>query len=102
MQPVRAYEAIVISAECAMGRASYTLIFAPCLLPDHHLGGLDDDRDPVTRLDAESLERPVATSVHHAASLDLDLDLAHDGARLDASALAFELIACAEFHVDSS
>src|SRR5216684_5963595 len=48
------------------------------LLPDDHLGGFDDHRDPIARLELQPLHRSIGDGRHHLSGLDLDLDLGHD------------------------
>src|SRR5260370_39035980 len=68
------------------------------LLADQDLSCLDDHSDLVANLEFQPPDRTVGDRGHHLASLDLDLDLGHDCAGLDANNLALELISSADLH----
>src|SRR5712692_8541190 len=67
-------------------------------LPIRTSVALDDHGDLVSNLELQPLDRTVGNRCHHLASLDLDLDLGHDCAGLDAHDLALELISSADLH----
>jgi len=66
---------------------------ARALLPDHHLGRLEDHRDLITFSEPQPLAGALRYRRNDRSALDGNLDLGHHGSGLDLRYPALELIA---------
>src|SRR5260221_3230573 len=85
-------------ARSLMTRCANVTRSSPSLLPDHHLGGLDDDHDRIADLQLEALCRTTRNGGHHLVSGDLHHNLRHDPSERDRLDDPRELIARTQFH----
>ena len=68
------------------------------LLSDHHVGGLDDDKDRVTDPERQVIDRGQADGRRHRLAADINDDLSHHGTTNDLRDLSLELVSGAELH----